>query len=424
MAASPNFTAPLPSNALPLDFDQVEDLLKLQKAAQKITSILDLNQLVDKVVNEIARSFGCLDSDIYLHHEDRGELALVCAHGCAGCEVCGPGHSLKIGKGMVGYAASTGQMHYAPDVRQDPYYISCEESTLSEVAIPLHVEGQLVGVFTASHTKLDAFSACQLRLLQALCSDVAVAVHNARRFQQEQKQREEMTREAREARLIQQALLPKASPSVAGFTVSGLSIPVGAVGGDWYDFIPMDKGRWGLVLADVSGKGTAAALLMSATRGILRSLAEAACSPGEVLTKLNRLLVEDFPAGRFVTMIYGVLDPEKRTLSFANAGHLRPLLITGTSAQFLDVERGIPLGLGPGGFSEVEVNLPVGSRLVFYSDGITEAENPADEEYGLARLQEHFSRTDASAESLLDDVRSFANGAGLRDDASVILVKG
>ncbi|MFZ0807125.1 MAG: GAF domain-containing SpoIIE family protein phosphatase [Candidatus Sulfotelmatobacter sp.] len=424
MAASPNFTAPLPSNTLPLDFDQVEDLLKLQKAAQKITSILDLNQLVDKVVNEIARSFGCLDSDIYLHHEERGELVLICAHGCAGCEVCGPGHSLKIGKGMVGYAASTGQMHYAPDVRQDPYYISCEESTLSEVAIPLHVEGQLVGVFTASHTKLDAFSACQLRLLQALCSDVAVAVHNARRFQQEQKQREEMTREAREARLIQQALLPKASPSVAGFDVSGLSIPVGAVGGDWYDFIPMDKGRWGLVLADVSGKGTAAALLMSATRGILRSLAEAACSPGEVLTKLNRLLVEDFPAGRFVTMIYGVLDPAKRTLTFANAGHLRPLLITGTSARFVDVERGIPLGLGSGDFSEVEVNLPPGSRLVFYSDGITEAENPADEEYGLARLQEHFSRPDASAESLLADVRTFANGAGLRDDASVILVKG
>ena len=426
MAASPNFTAlSLPSNPRPLDLDQVEDLLKLQKAAQKITSILDLDQLVDKVVNEIARSFGCLDSDIYLHHEERGELALVCAHGCTGCELHGPGHSLKIGKGMVGYVASTGQMHYAPDVRQDPYYIGCEESTLSEVAIPLHVEGQLVGVFTASHTELNAFDPCQLRLLQALCSDVAVAVHNARRFRQEQRQREEMTREAREARVIQQALLPKASPAIPGFTVSGLSIPVGAVGGDWYDFIPMEKGRWGLVLADVSGKGTAAALLMSATRGMLRSLAEAACSPGEVLTKLNRLLVEDFPAGRFVTMVYAVLDPAKRTLTFANAGHLPPLLMTGSSARFLDVERGTPLGLAPCDFSEVEVELPVGSRLVLYSDGITEAENQADEEYGSARLQEHFLRTnDASTESLLDDVRSFADGSGLRDDASVILVKG
>jgi phosphoserine phosphatase RsbU/P len=431
MAASPNFTVPPPSSSpRPLDLDQVEDLLKLQKAAQKISSILDLDQLVDKVVNEVARSFGCLDSDIYLHHQDRGELALVCAHGCTGCELHGPGHSLKIGKGMVGYVASTGQMHYAPDVRQDPYYIGCEESTLSEVAIPLHVEGQLVGVFTASHNELNAFDPCQLRLLQALCSDVAVAVHNARRFQQEQRQREQMTHEAREARLIQQALLPKASPSIPGFTVSGLSIPVGAVGGDWYDFIPMDqislsKGRWGLVLADVSGKGTAAALLMSATRGTLRSLAEAACSPGEVLTKLNRLLVEDFPAGRFVTMVYAVLDPVKRTLTFANAGHPHPLLMAGSSARFLDVERGTPLGLAPCDFSEVEAEFPLGSRLVLYSDGITEAENQAGEEYGRVRLQEHFLRTgDASTESLLDDVRSFADGSGLRDDATVILVKG
>ena len=141
-----------------------------------------------------------------------------------------------------------------------------------------------------------------------------------------------------------------------------------------------------------------------------------------MLTKLNRLLVEDFPAGRFVTMVYAVLDPTKRTLTFANAGHLPPLLVTGTSAQFLDVERGIPLGLGPGDFSEVEVNLPAGSRLVFYSDGITEAENPTDEEYGSARLQQHFLHPDASAESLVENVRSFADGAGLRDDASVILV--
>jgi phosphoserine phosphatase RsbU/P len=424
MATSPNFTAPSASDPRLLNLDQVEDLLKVQKAAQKISSILDLDQLVDKVVNDIARSFGCLDSDIYLHNVERGELSLVCAHGCAGCDVCGPGHSLKIGKGMVGNVASTGQMHYAPDVRQDPYYIGCEESTLSEVAIPLHVEGQLVGVFTASHNELDAFSACQLRLLQALCSDVAVAVHNARRFQQEQRLREQMSGEAREARIIQQALLPKTSPCIPGFTVSGLSIPVGAVGGDWYDFIPMENGRWGLVLADVSGKGTAAALLMSATRGMLRSLVEAACTPGEVLGKLNKLLLEDFPAGRFVTMVYGVLDPVKRTLTFANAGHPRPLLMTGKSAQFLDVERGIPLGLGPGDFSEVEVNLPEGSRLVFYSDGITEAENAADEEYGVAHLQEHFQRGDASAESLLEDVRSFACASGLHDDASVILVKG
>jgi sigma-B regulation protein RsbU (phosphoserine phosphatase) len=423
MATIPRVETSSLSGVRQLPFEQVEDLLKLQKAAQKINSILDLDELIDKVVNDVARSFGCVEADIYLHDEERGELVLACAHGCAGCAVCGTGNSLKIGKqGMVGYVAGTGQMRYAPDVRKDPYYIGCEESTLSEVAIPLHVEGKLIGVFTASHPELDAFPAEQLRLLQALCSYVAVAVHNARRFQQERSERELMSREANEARKIQEALLPRSSPYIPGFAVTGLSTPAGAVGGDWYDFIPFDDGRWGLVLADVSGKGTAAALLMSATRGILRSLATACC-PSEVLTRLNELLVNDFPSGRFVTMVYAILDPATRTLKFSSAGHLRPLLIENSHAQFLDTERGLPLGIGPGGYSEAQVQLTPGSRLLFYSDGITEATNLEDDEYGAERLEKHFRRTDASAESILEDVRTFANGAGLHDDATVILVK-
>jgi phosphoserine phosphatase RsbU/P len=406
-----------------LAFGQVEDLLKLQKAAQKISSILDLDRLIDKVVNDVARSFGCVEADIYLHDEARRELVLACAHGCAGCDVCGKGHSLKIGKeGMVGYVAGTGQMRYAPDVRKDPYYIGCAECTLSEVAIPLHVDGKLIGVFTASHPELDAFPSEQLRLLQALCSYVAVAVHNARRFQQERSERQEMSREANEARKIQQALLPRSSPYIPGFAISGLSTPAGAVGGDWYDFIPFDDGRWGLVLADVSGKGTAAALLMSATRGMLRSLATACC-PSEVLNKLNQLLVNDFPSGRFVTMLYAILDPVTRTLTFSSAGHLRPLLIENSHAHFLNTERGLPLGIGSGDYSEAQVHLGQGARLLFYSDGITEATNPEDDEYGAERLEEHFRKSDASAESILADVRLFADGAGLHDDATVILVK-
>jgi phosphoserine phosphatase RsbU/P len=406
-----------------LAFGQVQELLKLQKAAQKISSILDLDRLIDKVVNDVARSFGCVEADVYLHDEERRELVLACAHGCAGCAVCGKGHSLKIGKeGMVGYVAGTGQMRYAPDVRKDPYYIGCEECTLSEVAIPLHVDGKLIGVFTASHPQLDAFPPEQLRLLQALCSHVAVAVHNARRFQQERHERQEMSREANEARKIQEALLPRSSPYIPGFAVTGLSTPAGAVGGDWYDFIPFDDGRWGLVLADVSGKGTAAALLMSATRGMLRSLATACC-PSEVLNKLNQLLVNDFPSGRFVTMVYAILDPASRTLRFASAGHLRPLLIENSHAHFLDTERGMPLGIGSGDYSEAQVQLAQGSRLLFYSDGITEATNPEDDEYGAERLERHFRQSEASAESILEDVRAFANGAGLHDDATVILVK-
>ncbi len=418
--------SPVPTDAVPvhpLRAEQVEDLQKLQKAAQKITSILDLDPLIDNIVNDVARSFGLLETSVYLHDEARGEMVMGGVHGCS---VHSKGFRLKIGKnggGMVGYAASIGQMRYAPDVRKDEYYIACEPSTHSEVAIPLQVGQQLVGVFTASHPDLDAFPRQQLRLLQALCDHMAIAIYNARRFQSERTEREAMHREVQEARAIQQALLPKASPYVPGFAISGLSISAQAVGGDWYDFIPFPDGRWGLVLADVSGKGTAAALLMSATRGMLRSLAEACCTPAEVLTKLNGLLVEDFPAGKFVTLVYAVLDPANRSLTFANAGHLQPVLVDNDGARFLDTERGLPLGLSCGDYSQSTVALSPGSRLAFYSDGISEAVNEGEEEYGLDRLAQQVSIPSSSAISILDDVRAFAKGVPLRDDASVVFVK-
>ncbi len=410
-----------PATVRPLPLEQVEHLLKLQKWSRKITSILDLDVLIDQVVNDVACDFGCVEANLYLHDEEHGELEMAGVHGCT---LHQKGSRLKVGKeGIVGYVAASRQMRYAPDVRKDPYYIACEESTRSELAIPLIVDAQLVGVFTASHHELDAFPREQVRLLQGLCEHLAVAVHNARRFHHERHEREKMSLEAREARAIQQALLPKSSPFIPGFAISGLSIPAGAVGGDWYDFISFDDGCWGLVLADVSGKGTAAALLMSATRGMLRSLAQTCSGPGEVLTRLNRLLVEDFPSGRFVTMLLAVLNPSTRMLTFSSAGHLRPLLVDDQGARFLDSERGLPLGLRAGEFSESQVHLSKGSRLVFYSDGITEATDGSDEEYGAGRMQDHVLQPESSAESILADVRLFANGEGLHDDATVIFVK-
>ena len=421
MSSSPAVLNPDHAAVRELHIEQVEDLLKLQKAAQKINSILDLDELIDKIVTEVAQSFGCLEATIYLHDEANQELVLTAV---CGCTVNGKGNRQKIGKGgMVGYVAATGKMHYAPDVRVDPYYIACEPSTLSEVAIPLHVNGQLVGVFSTAHHQLDAFPPAQLRLLQSLCKHIAVAIHNARRFGQERQERERMSREAQEARAIQQALLPKASPYVPGFAISGLSIPAGEVGGDWYDFIPFEDGCWGLVLADVSGKGTAAALLMSATRAMLRSLATTCSSPGEILGRLNRLMVEDFPPGRFVTLILAVLDPADRSLKFASAGHLPPLLVDSDGARCLQTELGMPLGLARGDFSDTEVKLREGARVVLYSDGITEAAGLDDEEYGPRRLSQHLLKPEASTDTIVDDVRGHANGAGLQDDATVILVR-
>ncbi|MGB9233832.1 MAG: GAF domain-containing SpoIIE family protein phosphatase [Terriglobales bacterium] len=401
---------------------RISELVRLQKSAQRITSTLNLDEIVERVVHEVSDSLDAVEINLYLREPEQNGFVLA---GVRGCTMYCRGHRLKEGAGMVGHVAATRKMHYAPDVRLDPYYVACEPATRSEVALPLEVDNELVGVFSASHRELDAFCPAQLRLLQGLCSHVAVAVQNARRFHDEHKRREQMTREAEEARTIQQALLPRSSPLIPGFRISGLSVPAGAVGGDWYDFIPLPNGRWGLVLADVSGKGTAAALLMSATRGMLRSLARTASGPGEVLTRLNKLLLEDFPDGRFVTMVYAELDPQRRTLRLASAGHLPPLLVQASEPlgyRWIQTEHGLPLGVSASKFSETEIELSPNSLVALYSDGITEADLESGEEYGSHRLLAQLQLPEVTPESLISDVRSFVNGAGLRDDATVILV--
>ena len=421
MSATTSTVPRNPELLVSLPSERLQQLLTLQKAANKINSILDLDQLIDKIVNDIACSFGCAEINVYLHDAENAELVLA---GVQGCTLHRKGHRLKLGQeGLVGYVAATGQMRYAPDVSLDAYYIACEKQTRSEVAIPLHVEGKLVGVFTASHPELDAVDSDQLWLFQALGPHIAAAIENARRFEQERSERQRLSKEAQEARAIQQALLPKSSPFIPGFAVSGVSVPAGAIGGDWFDFIDLGQGRWGLVLADVSGKGTAAALLMSATRAVLRSLAENSCTPAEVLTKLNRLLVEDFPSGRFVTMVYAVLDSQNNTFTYANAGHLPPLLVDASGARFLETDMGLPLGIRHGTYSEKTVALDGKFLVALYSDGITEAANPHEEEYGARRLVEFVQRGETCPEHLIDDVRAFANGAGLRDDATVIMLR-
>jgi sigma-B regulation protein RsbU (phosphoserine phosphatase) len=421
-------TTTRPVLARPFPPTEIENLIKLQKAAQEISSILDLDQLIDRIVNDISRWFGCVESSIYLRAETSDEMIMAAVHGCS---LHGKGHRLKAGHGMVGHVVQTGEMHYAPDVSLDPYYAACEPSTRSEVVIPLKAGGRVIGAFTTSHHELDAFPLAQLQLLQALTGHIAVAVQNAYLFRKERLAGDGMRREAQEARQIQQALFPKSSPFVPGFVIAGKSVPASAVGGDWYDYIPLSDGRWGLVLADVSGKGMAAALLMSATRGILRSLAEASSGPGEVLTRINRLLLEDFPCGRFVTMVYAVFDPAKRALTIANAGHPWPILADIDGARPILGEQGLPIGLCtlPSGssqpaFTETTVHLAPQARVLLYSDGISEAENELGEEFGRLRLQTILQSPEVSVENLLEHVGTFAGARGLQDDATAILIEG
>ncbi len=144
---------------------RIVELVRLQKFAQRITSTLDIEELVPRIADEVATSLGCVEINIYLRDPEQSEFVLA---GVRGCTLHGKGHRLKLGAGMVGHVAATGKMHYAPDVTVDPYYMACEPDTRSEVAIPLRREGELVGVFTASHCEANAFCSDQLSLLAGI----------------------------------------------------------------------------------------------------------------------------------------------------------------------------------------------------------------------------------------------------------------
>ncbi|HTK95754.1 MAG TPA: GAF domain-containing SpoIIE family protein phosphatase [Terriglobales bacterium] len=418
MAASPS------SYAIPTrrpDAQVVRDLLKLQRSAQRISSILDVDLLMDKIAHEIVETFGAIEASVWLSDHPRGEMVVA---GVRGCTVHTKGHRFKIGKeGMVGWVAANGRTRYAPDVSLDPHYVGCEEGTRSEIVVPLRTNGELIGVLCTGHSELDGFSEWQRQMLEQLAEQIAVAVHNARQYQREQSLRAAQVKEAEEARIVQEALLPKASPFAAGFAVQGRTLPAGAVGGDWYDFIPLSDGKWGIVLADVSGKGMAAALLMSATRAALRSMADTCFGPGGVLQKLNRQLINDFPAGRYVTMVFGIFDPAARKLTFANAGHPAPLMLQDGEVRPLPTEKGLPLGIAPSSYSEVDIDLKPGTRVLFYSDGISEAVNAEDEEFGEERILAELARPVMCGDLLMDDIKLFAGGTPQHDDATVILIR-
>lgn len=305
---------------------KIKEFLLLQRSSQKLNSILDLDVLLEEIVNDVGETFGYLRTGVLLKDDETDELIIAAVRGWTK-NFHIKGDRFKIGVyGMIGHVAAIKKTYYAPDVTVDPYYKVSEESTCSEVDIPLMINDRLIGVFSIQHNKKNAFDPERIELLETLAAQITIAIENARLFRIEKLERERISNELNEARKIQLHLFPHTSPKVPGFNLQGVCIPCLEAGGDWFDYIPLEDGKTGIVLADVSGKGMGAALLMSSTRSILRLVANQNLSPGNVLTKVNQLLINDFPTSKFVTMIYAVLDPSNKTINIANAGHLPPVI--------------------------------------------------------------------------------------------------
>jgi sigma-B regulation protein RsbU (phosphoserine phosphatase) len=401
----------------------IEELFLLQRVAQKINSILDLSELLEEVVGDVAQTFGYSRTAVLLKDAESNELVIAAVRGWT-TNFHVKGDRLKIGEyGIVGHVAAWGQTYYAPDVTVDPYYQVSEESTRSELDIPLKVRGETIGVFSFQHQETHRFPSARISILEALAGHVSTAIENAKLFQRERRERERMTRELEEARKVQASLFPRRAPELPGFEIVGQCRPCNEVGGDWFDYIPQPDGRWLLILADVAGKGMGAALLMASARSIVRQIATACIHPSDLLTGVNRVLIDDFPKTRFVTMISAMIDPSVRRIRFANACHLPPLLMSSQKTQFMKIDTGLPLGIKETAFPEYEVDMPPATNLLFYSDGVSEAMNASFEEYGTARILNHMKNLGASVESLLNDVRTFTGQRLASDDSTLLMIK-
>ena len=401
----------------------IGDLFLLQRIGQMLNSNLDIDSLLGEIVDDVSQTFGCSRMAVLLKDDQTNEL--VVGADCGGdTNHHIKGERFKVGEyGMTGHVGATDETYYAPDVSVDPYYKVSDSATRSEVDIPLRMHGKLIGVLNAQHKELDGFPPTRIQLLEGLAGHISTSIENARMFQMERKEKERMAKELTEAQRVQRSLFPEAPPEISGFNLTGACEPCLEVGGDWYDYIVLADGRLGIVLADVSGKGMGAAMLMSSTRSLLRLVAETGQSPSEVLCRVNRLLLKDFPTAKFVTLVYALIDPDNSSVVFANAGHCYPLFIDSNRTQFLKTDTGLPLGVKDIEFSEQAVTMSPESRLVLYSDGITEAKNSSSEQYGENRLASHLAEDSASVESLLSDVRLFTGSSPVSDDMTIVMAQ-
>ncbi|MFI5059359.1 MAG: SpoIIE family protein phosphatase [Candidatus Acidiferrales bacterium] len=286
--------------------------------------------------------------------------------------------------------------------------------------------GEFLGVLYLDSRRPAAFSKLDRQILDALAADAASILDNARLVERE-RERQRMEEQLNIARGIQQALLPRGFRDYPHLAISGINTPCLAVGGDYFDVFPLSDNRTAFLIADVSGKGLGAALLTTMLQGALSGMT-LGTDPGRVFNHINRFLCDHAEVGRYATMFFGILDDQGH-LEFINAGHPSPFLIRRGVAEEAFTEGSYPVGLVPEAeYTTTCLNLEPGDTVVLFSDGITEAMDPEEQLYGVARLREVLSGhmdtpLDEIQRSVLESVENFARGAHQGDDVTLLLVR-
>jgi len=413
-------------------FSTRTDLLQLiSKVGVALLSARGLDETLDQVASLVFESVPAERVIIMLRDDDGTDnMQIKVARTRGKLE---PIDEVRISRTVMEEVLKNGQSVLTADAQHDPKYFSqtmALQGIRSVLAVPLSVDERTIFglVYADSPTYEATFTEEHLNILTTLASVASIRVENAS-LMDARLERERMERELELATEIQQRFQPSAPPTVDGYQFQGISFSCYEIGGDYYDFVPRHDGKMLIALGDVSGKGTAAALLMSSLHAAIHAQVSAKTELGPAISSVNHYLAENTPANRFVTLFATELNPETGHLRYINAGHNPPLIGRADGTVLQLSSGGFPLGIIAGAEFEIgEITLESGDVLVIYSDGVSEANNLAGEEFGMDRLINVVkSNLKASASGLRDKVESalssFTQTAPANDDITLVIVK-
>jgi len=346
-------------------------------------------------------------------------------------------HSVPLGEGTIGRVWQTGQSVCLNELSEAPELARLRDTsfgTASMMVSALLYGKQDMGVLALANGPMGApFSQSDFVVFKSIAEQSAFALYNAIIYS-EANEKKRLDHDLEIARDIQRILLPAEAPSVNGFEISGINVPARQVSGDYFDYIKVDDQRLGVAIADVSGKGVPASLIMAICRSVLRSQAAENPSPADVLQKVNRQLYPDIKEDMFISMAYLILDHARNGVTLSRAGHDAPLLYKNASQTVTPLKPpGMVLGIDSGNVfdrltSDVAVTLERDDCLVLYTDGVTEAIDTEGEEFGVERMVQSvrasaINGAPAIVSRLIDDLRNFVGSHPQNDDITLIAIR-
>jgi phosphoserine phosphatase RsbU/P len=405
---------------------QARTLLLLNEIARELTSILNLDQLLKRIGELLSRLIDFQMFSILLIEPETEKLQH--RFSLRFQENIHLKHDIALGHGIVGHAAREKEAVLVPDVSKDARYVKVNPETRSELAVPLIYKDKVIGVLDLEHTRRGFFTDDHRRTVTTLAAQVAIALENARLYEQVQEQERRLERDLALARELQFRLLPAASPKLDNLEIAAKFVPARAIGGDLYDFLTYSLSRAAIAIGDVSGKGAPAAIYAALVSGILRSHAPIEPAPAEMLSAINFSLGERRIEAQFVSIIYAVWDDTRKTLQVANSGLPRPVYLHDGKLEIIEAT-GLPLGLfDEAEYDEFTFRARPGDLFVFFSDGILDARNRAGNLFGRTGAERIISEcAHVSAgevvQRLFEAVAAHAAGEEPFDDQTVVAIK-